>query len=130
MSLNVGYPVAIIVIQIILVLFFLIAIIGVWRRFRSQDLSLGAALGWNSFWLLAGVVVLIPNSSAVVARLVGVGRGADLVVYLSLAALFFIIFRLTIQLERLNRQLTQVVRVVALDEAIKKDVEKQNKEGR
>jgi small membrane protein len=117
---NATYPVTIVVIQVALVLFFLFAIMGVWRRFRAEELSLVTAVVWSFFWFLAGVVVLIPNSSAAAAKLVGIGRGADLVVYLSLSALFFIIFRLTIQLERLNRQLTQVVRAVALDTVLNK----------
>ncbi len=102
--------------QIVLIIFFLFATTRVWGKYRAQELSLSSAIGWSIFWLLAALVVALPNSSAQVAELVGIGRGADLVVYLSLAFLFFIIFRLTIQIERLNKQLTQVVRKKALEE--------------
>ncbi len=107
------------IIQGVLVLFFLYALTRVWNRFRLHELSLSSALGWSFFWLAAMVVVVVPNSSAVFAKLVGIGRGADLIVYISLACVFFIIFRLTVRIERLNKQLTTIVRSHALVEAEK-----------
>ncbi len=104
------------IIQITLIIFFLFATTRVWGKYRAQDLSFASVCGWTIFWFLAGVVVVMPNSSALLAKAVGIGRGADLIVYLSLAFIFFIIFRFTVQIERLNKQLTQVVRKKALDE--------------
>lgn len=71
---------------------------------------------WVLFWLLAGVIVITPGSTFYFARLLGIGRGADLVVYLSLVAIFFIIFRLMVKIEQMNRNITKLVRKIALDE--------------
>ena len=60
------------------------------------------------------VVTIQPNLTARVAELLGVGRGADVIVYASLAALFFIVFRLMVKIEKLNREITKVVRNDAL----------------
>lgn len=103
-------------IQILLVLFFLYALSKVLRRYRSHELTAPLAGGWTLFWCLAIVAALVPNSTAWVAKVVGVGRGADLVVYVALAVLFYSLFRLTARVEKLNRDLTRLTRELALRE--------------
>lgn len=109
-------------IQILLVLFFIFAVIRVAGRYRQGDLSLRGMIMWLLFWLLAGLVVIMPNSTSYFARLLGIGRGADLVVYLALVAIFSIIFRLMVKIEHMNRNITKLVRKTALDEADKEKV--------
>ena len=108
------------IIQALLILFFLLAIFKVIGRYRGHELSLRAVGMWLIFWVVAGVVVLQPNSTAYFAKLVGIGRGADLVVYCSVVAIFFIIFRLMIKIDRLDRQLTKVTRELALKDVDRK----------
>lgn len=103
-------------IQLFLVIFFLVAISRVVSRYRLGDLSGRGIILWILFWIIAGVVVLSPDSASYLARLVGVGRGADLVVYVALAGLFFIIFRLMVKIEKINKDITKIVRKIALDE--------------
>ncbi len=103
-------------IQILLVVFFLFALFKVISRFRVGDLSFAGTAGWAVFWVLGVVVVLLPNSTAYVAKIVGIGRGADLVVYVALTAIFFIIFRLMVRIEMLSRDITKLTRKIALDE--------------
>ena len=102
------------VIQILLVIFFLFALIKVVGRFRAGDLSKGGLVWWSLFWVVAGVVVMLPNSTAYFAKLVGIGRGADLVVYVSLVAIFFMVFRLMMKVEMLNKDITKLTRKIAL----------------
>lgn len=99
-----------------LVIFFLFALIKVVARFRVGYLSKGGLVWWSLFWVVAGVVVILPNSTAYFAKLVGIGRGADLVVYVSLVAIFFIIFRLMIKVELLNKDITKLTRKITLSE--------------
>ena len=101
--------------QILLVIFFLFALVKVIGRFRAGDLSKKGLVLWSLFWLAAIIVVLMPNSTAYLAKLAGIGRGADLVVYISLAAIFFILFRLMIKIELLNKDITKLTRKIALD---------------
>ncbi len=102
------------VIQILLTIFFLFALVKVIGRWRAGDLSLVGMVWWSIFWISATVVVLLPNSTATLAKLVGIGRGADLVVYVALAGIFFIIFRLMIKIELLNKDITKLTRKIAL----------------
>ncbi len=105
-----------VLIQTVLVVFFLFALFKVVSRFKVGELNLTATVGWVIFWIAAGVIVLLPNSTAYFAKMVGIGRGADLVVYLALAILFFIIFKLTVKIELLNRDMTKLTRKISLDQ--------------
>ncbi len=97
-------------IQILLVLFFIFALVKVFIRYKKGELKIGIFLGWVLFWAMAGVVAVVPNSTAYFAELVGVGRGADLVVYLSLVLIFFMLFRLYIKIENQEKNITKIVR--------------------
>lgn len=101
-------------IQIILLAFAAYAVWVTARRFRRGDLSAWQLGGWVIFWLAAAYVVIRPEAASFVAGLFGVGRGADVVVYLALVAAFWLIFRLFSKLEDLERQLTKIVRAAAL----------------
>src|SRR3989339_2228604 len=100
-------------IQILLVVFFLFALSKVIGRFRVGDLGLAGVVGWVLFWVAAMVVALLPNSTARLAEFVGIGRGADLVVYVALAGIFFIIFKLIVKIEILNREITKLTRKIS-----------------
>jgi hypothetical protein len=60
------------------------------------------------------IVVVVPEVASQSAKLLGVGRGADLVVYISLFILFFTVFRLVVALERAKRDITTLTRELAL----------------
>lgn len=105
-----------VLIQFIFLLFFIFAFGKVLKRYIKKDLALPQAIMWGSFWVAAGVVILIPDSSFFFARALGVTRGADVIVYVTLAFLAFIVFRLTIKIEQLDKKLTLLVRKDALEE--------------
>jgi hypothetical protein len=59
--------------------------------------------------------------------MVGVERGADLIVYASIVVLFYAMYRVLIRLERQNKELTDLVRSLAIHEVKAPEVSK--KEG-
>lgn len=102
------------VFQLLLVLFAIFAIFNVIRRQKEGLLGPKGGIFWVLFWLGVALVVIWPVSVQRLADHIGIGRGADLVIYISLAGIFFILFRLNIKLEGLRRDLTEVVREEAL----------------
>ena len=104
-----------IIFQILFSLFALFAIASVMNKKKEGLLGPKGLIFWLVFWILAGVVVLWPDSTFVLANYLGIGRGADLVVYVSLALIFFILFRLHVKLESVGRDITKVVRDKALE---------------
>ena len=103
-------------IQIILVAFAVFALSRVVLRFRRGGLPLVHLLTWFLFWAAVIVAVVRPTTTSAVAAWVRVGRGTDLVMYVSVLALFYLLFRLFGKIEELERQITRVVRAAALKE--------------
>ena len=103
-------------IQFILIIFFLVAIIKVIDRYRANDLPIWGMIYWVLFWLVAGIIVVLPDTTFYFARLAGISRGADLIVYVALVLIFFMIFRLLVKVDGLNKDITKLTRKMALDE--------------
>lgn len=108
-----------ILIQYLLLLFFLVAIALLLIRFQKKEIRLANMIFWLLFWLIAIAIVIFPDSTFYFSKIVGIGRGADLVVYLSLAVLFYLVFRVFLRIEKMEMNLTKVVRKKALDKVEK-----------
>lgn len=102
------------VIQIILTLFAAFGFGAAVSRFRKGSLGLKQFALWTVLWAAIVAVVLRPDLASEAARRLGVGRGADVVVYLSIAALFYLQFRLFARVEDQERQITRLARELAL----------------
>lgn len=100
-------------IQIILLsLFAFLALYLIYFRSRLRD-RLIAVL----FFLIAVAAVLFPDATTVIAQSVGVGRGTDLLVYLSIVAGIFAVLLLYGKISRCERLQTELVRELALRDA-------------
>jgi hypothetical protein len=86
-------------------------------RYRQRRIGTLAFLLWLFLWAVAAVVILFPNSTVGVAHFLGIGRGADLVLYLGAILILYLIFRLFVRLEQMDRNMTKIVRSLALREA-------------
>ncbi len=104
-----------IVLQIIITIFVLLAIIKTIRPRSGQKLFSAGRMYWLFLWLAVLVVFWLPDSTTYLANTLGIRRGADLVIYLSVIVIFYLLFRVFIRLDKIESNLTKVVR----DEAIK-----------
>lgn len=104
------------IIQFFIVGFAFFALTRAILRFKEARLSLVGLLFWLFFWPAVGFAALAPQTTSVLARLLGVGRGVDAVVYLSIVALFYVVFRVFLRLEELEHSITRLVREKALSE--------------
>jgi len=103
------------IIQVFLILFIIFVIIKVALRYKDKIISLQELVLWTVFWFMVGFVVIFPESTSYVANLVGVGRGVDLVIYISILMLFYLVFRVLVRVDKIEKDITKVVRKVALD---------------
>jgi len=103
--------------QIVLLSLAVLIIGVVIRRYRQGRISTLPFLSWLVLWVGAAVVILYPNSTVFVARHLGIGRGADLVLYLGAILIFYLIFRMFVRLEQMDRNMTKIVRALALRQA-------------
>lgn len=100
--------------QIFLVIFILFASSRVLLRFKEGQLHLGSLLFWLLIWLAAFLALILPNQTTKLAQLLGIGRGVDVVIYISLAILFYLVFRLHILVENQNTRISQLIREISL----------------
>jgi len=84
-------------IQILLLAFVIFAISRVYLRLKEKVISTRVAIFWFLIWMAALV-----------------GRGVDIIVYISLALLFYLVFRIYVMIEDLRHQITYLVREIAL----------------
>lgn len=100
-------------IQFILIPALLIAILIYVRRFRTLllDRLIAVVIG-----VIAILLVLNPEWTAFLAHNFGVGRGADLMMYLSITGLGFFCLTLWAKLQDIDARLTQIIRTQALSE--------------
>lgn len=75
-----------------------------WRRMRL----------WVALWTIGLVAVWDPGLATWFARVVGVGRGVDAVVYSSVAVLSYLVFRLYVVVEKQDQVVTRLVSELAL----------------
>jgi len=101
-------------IQYLLVFLVLLMIVRVIRKWKQGLLGLRDLFFWVAFWIVAGIIVVLPEVTNFFAGLFGVGRGADLVIYLSIVLIFYIIFQVMVRIEKIERNITKIVREMAL----------------
>ena len=68
-------------------------------------------------WIAVGVAVVYPQITAIVARKLGIGRGADLVSYCAVVLMLVGFSMIYVRLRRLRRELTLLVRELAIRDA-------------
>lgn len=103
------------IIKVVIILFVVFVLFRTWLRFKQKDITSRELSIWTIFWLLVVGATLAPQQTDVVAQVVGVGRGADLLVYLSIIALFFLVFKIIVKLEKIDKDVTEVVRNTAIN---------------
>ena len=98
----------------IFVVFVLIARVG--SKFKKREITFKEATLWAILWFGVGIVVLYPSLADKIASKIGLqtATGIDLVVYIAVALAFYLIFRIFVHIERIERQITKIVRAVAL----------------
>ena len=103
-------------IQILAIIFCLFAMWRVIAKFRRRELKVSEFLMWLIFWLSVAVAFITPESLTRLANILGIGRGADLVLYAAVVVVFYLMFRISIRLEKMERDITKAVRKNALSE--------------
>lgn len=75
------------------------------------------AVFWLLVWGGGATALLYPRATVVVARALGIGRGTDLLLYFSVIAMLAGFFYTYGRFRRMDRQMTQLVRALAIEGA-------------
>jgi hypothetical protein len=102
-------------IQIIVSIFLILIILKTLARRKTKELSIKETIAWLVVWIGTGLIFWFPQYTTRIANILGVGRGADLITYLSIIILAYLIFRIFIHLDRIEKNITKLTRENALD---------------
>jgi hypothetical protein len=100
--------------QLFLLAFVLAALVKVIHSHRQRRLVPLDFVFWGLLWVGTASVIIFPDATSFLAHLLGIGRGADLIMYTSLLISFYLIFRLYVAFARLEHAITALVRAMAL----------------
>lgn len=94
---------------------FLVLITAVATTRRKMAGRVGAA--WIALWLASATSIAYPGILVRLAHFLGIGRGADLVLYLAIFFGFISLFLIYLRFRRIDEQLTTLVRHLAITES-------------
>ena len=100
------------IIAISIVLFFLIRLVS---QKNKNKISQTEFLLWLFFWIFSALVVIfIKYIDSLVAFLGFSAAGIDVLLYLAIAVLFYLLFRIRIKMEKIEKDITVLVRKISL----------------
>lgn len=82
--------------------------------YKHGNLSKSFTLVWLILWTFVLVLIFEQNTLIKVAHLIGISRGVDLVIYLSIILLFYLVYRIFFKLNDINQKLTKIIREEAI----------------
>jgi small membrane protein len=104
-------------IQLILLAVIAVALIMFVRRWYGVRMQAGKRIAFFAFLALNAWAVVRPNDVTWVANRLGVGRGADLVLYLLVAGFALATLNTYLRFRELDRRFTDLTRTLAIREA-------------
>ena len=96
-----------------------------WRTARGRSPRRNG-LFWTAVWLTAGLLILFPLVTTRIAGWLGIGRGADLLLYIAILAGLASSFFFYVKHRRLEVMVTEIIRREALNSAVQGTRSKQN----
>ncbi|MDD5291132.1 MAG: DUF2304 domain-containing protein [Patescibacteria group bacterium] len=102
------------IIALIIIAFFLARLF--WQKQKKQ-IGANEFIFWLIFWLLAAsAIIVLKWIDRLVASLGFSASGIDILIYIAVAVLFYFIFRLRLRLEKMEKDITKIVRKISLDD--------------
>lgn len=101
-------------VKILFTLFALFAWSRALIRFYAKDLNLKELVFWSMLWILLIVLVFVPGKTNFLAKILGMERGNDAMFFLGIVALFYASYRLYVKSNEQEKEITKLVRALAL----------------
>jgi hypothetical protein len=104
--------------QLLVPLLACIMLISGASRYRRHEKTLREFLGWIVVWVGLALVAVFPHPIVrLIEQVTGIKSGLNAIIFFCLVVLFYAVFRLMMQIERLEQSLTELVRKEALKDA-------------
>jgi small membrane protein len=100
------------IIALIIIAFFLSRLY--WQK-QKNYIGFNEFLFWLVFWLAAALLIIsLKAIDKLVAELGFTGTGIEVLLYLSIAILFYLVFRIRLKLEKIEKDITKIVKNIAI----------------
>ncbi len=100
------------IIALIIIAYFLARLF--WQKQKNQ-IGGNEFLFWLFFWLIAAAAIIsLKWIDQLVAGLGFSGSGIEVLIYVAIAMLFYLVFKLRLRLEKTERDITKIIRNIAL----------------
>ena len=106
--------------QVVLAGIIAIIIYKTLKSYLAKKFSLLFTIFWLGFWAVVLVALFMPGWLDLIAKPLGVTRGVDLAVYLSIVVLFYFVFLIYTHIMRIEEKVTKIVRQESIRNAKKK----------
>lgn len=110
--------------QIFVLAFAIFALSRVILRLREGQISLLETSFWFIIWVGISSLVFFPKPAVFISDILGIGRAADLMVYLAVISLFYLVFRIYVKIVTMDHKMTQLVREIAIQKEENKNKKK------
>lgn len=85
-----------------------------WQK-RKKKIQGGEFIFWLIFWFLSGLaIVFIKYIDSLVNRLGFSSQGIDVLLYLGVVFLFYLIFKIRLRQEKQDQEITKITRIISL----------------
>jgi len=85
-----------------------------WQK-KKNEISRNEFVFWLFFWIIAlALILFIKEVDRLVASFGFTASGIDVLLYLSVIIIFFLIGRLRLKIEKIEKNLTKIVREITL----------------
>lgn len=100
----------------------IVLIIVLWNiySFKKEQIKFRRFIVFILFWLSVLLAIIFPEETNKIAKFFNITRGADFFIYISIIVIFYTLFKVYEKLEQIERNITKIVREIAL---IKKERE-------
>ena len=104
------------VVQVIGILFALFAMFNVYLSYKHNTIKTYSFLFWSLVWLVTLVVAAYPQILRLISDVFQIGRSIDTLIYTSIVVLFYLIFKVFVKINTIEKETTKLVRLLALQE--------------
>ena len=81
---------------------------------QNSKISLRRFFFWSFIWICLVIIALFPETVLFLAGVIGIERAKDLPIYVSIVILFYLLFKFGLKIERLEQEITKLVKNLAL----------------
>ena len=94
-------------------IFYIVRII---MQFRRRERLVGSMVIWLLFWLAISILAIIPDLISLnIAQFLGFKSNINAIIFVALGFLYIFMFYMTALVEKLEKQITEIVRILALE---------------